>query len=222
VKRYGQQCPLARALDVVGERWNLLVVRELTLGPRRYRDLLDGLPGIPTNLLAARLKDLRAAGVISKRTLPPPTAVTVYELTEAGRALRPAMRELRAWGQRYGPAPSETDVVQPAWALLSASGRPTDLPEGRVCELRVDSEHFQLSAGESRLTVRGGSTQPADAVITMSADTLYRIMAGHLTAARRVIIEGNPMVTRHAIESLRGALAAEPAQRAGASRPSRS
>src|SRR5258708_2144672 len=87
MKRYGQACAIARALDVVGERWSLLLVRELTFGPRRYRDLATGLPGIPSNVLAGRLKDLQAAGVITRRTLPAPTDVTVYELTDAGRAL---------------------------------------------------------------------------------------------------------------------------------------
>src|SRR5215467_8290503 len=83
MKHYGQACAIARALDVVGERWSLLLVRELTFGPRRYRDLATGLPGIPSNVLAARLKDLQAAGVIARRTLPAPTDVTVYELTGA-------------------------------------------------------------------------------------------------------------------------------------------
>ncbi len=206
MKRYAQHCPLARALDVVGERWNLLIVRELTLGPRRFRDLLDGLPGIPTNLLAARLKDLQAAGVLTKRALPPPTAVTVYELTEAGHALRPAMRELLAWGTRYGPAPSETDALRPAWLLLSAANRPTALPDAHTCELRVDGEHFQLSANESRLTVRGGPAEHPDAVITMATRTLYRLMAGQSTATSRLTAEGNPMVTKNAVATLRGAL----------------
>src|SRR5262245_43249264 len=130
VKSYSQRCPLARALDVVGERWSMLIVRELTLGARRYRDLLDGLPGVPTNLLATRLKDLQSAGVITKRTLPTPASVSVYELTEAGHALRPALSELREWGSRFGPMPSETDEVRPSWVLMSASSRPTALPEG--------------------------------------------------------------------------------------------
>src|SRR5664279_1887637 len=111
VKRYGQLCPLARALDVVGERWSLLVVRELALGPRRYSDLLNGLPGVPSNLLATRLRDLQDAGVIIKRTLPPPTVVTVYELTEAGHALRPVLGALREWGRRYGSAPADPDAA---------------------------------------------------------------------------------------------------------------
>src|SRR5258706_4078084 len=97
MKHYGQACAIARALDVVGERWSLLLVRELTLGPRRYRDLATGLPGIPTNLLAARLKDLQRAGVIIRRTLPAPTDVTVYVLTDARRALEPALKELLDW-----------------------------------------------------------------------------------------------------------------------------
>src|SRR5260370_4864800 len=94
MKRYGQACAIARALDVVGERWSLLLVRELTFGPRRYRDLATGLPGIPSNVLAARLKDLRAARVVTRPTLPAPTDVTVYELTEAGQALQPALKDL--------------------------------------------------------------------------------------------------------------------------------
>src|SRR5260370_38904777 len=106
MKRYGRACALARALDVVGERWSLLLVRELPFGPRRYRDLATGLPEIPSNVLAARLKDLQAAGVVTRRTLPAPTDVSVYELTDAGRALQPALKELLDWGLRYGPEPS--------------------------------------------------------------------------------------------------------------------
>ena len=123
MKRYGQACAIARALDVIGERWSLLLVRELTLGPRRYRDLATGLPGIPSHLLAARLKDLQAAGVITRRTLPAPADVTVYELTDAGRALQPALHELLDWGLRYAPEPAEDDAAQPGWGLLGAAGR---------------------------------------------------------------------------------------------------
>ena len=123
MKQYGQACAIARALDIVGERWNLLIVRELTLGPRRYHDLAAGLPGIPSNVLAARLKDLQAAGVITRHTLPAPTDVTVYELTGAGRALQPALKELLDWGLRYGPEPSQDDAAQPGWGLLGAAGR---------------------------------------------------------------------------------------------------
>jgi DNA-binding HxlR family transcriptional regulator len=210
VKRYGQRCPLARALDIVGERWSLLVVRELNLGPRRYSDLLDGLPGIPTNLLATRLKNLQAAGIITKRTLPPPTVVTVYELTEAGTALRGVLHELGRWGRRYGAAPSDVDTVRPSWVLLSAAGRPTALPSGRTCELRVGAEFFNLSAGEYGLSVRGGPAHAADATVTLSAETLYRLMAGRTAAAavaQQSAINGRAEIAQRALESLHGALA---------------
>jgi DNA-binding HxlR family transcriptional regulator len=204
VKTYGQHCPLARALDVIGERWSPLVIRELTLGPRRYSDLLNGLPGVPTNLLATRLKDLQAAGLITKRTLPPPTAVTVYELTEAGHALRPALSELREWGRRYGSAPSETDTARPGWALLSASTRPTAMPDGSTCELRVDTEFFHLSANESKLLVQGGPAHAPDAVVTLSAPDLYRHMSSDTTTP--ATIEGDPEIAQSALDSLRGVL----------------
>src|SRR5258708_944913 len=142
MKHYGQACAIARALDVVGERWSLLLVRELTFGPRRYRDLTTGLPGIPSHVLAARLKDLQAAGVITRRTLPAPTDVTVYELTDAGRALQPALKELLDWGLRYAPEPSPGDAAQPAWALLAAAGRPAALPAGQTGGPRVGPEFF--------------------------------------------------------------------------------
>src|SRR5215468_7322959 len=140
MKHYGQACAIARALDVVGERWWLLLFRELILGPRRYRDLATGLPGIPSNVLAARLKDLQAAGVITRHTLPAPIDVTVYELTGAGRALQPALKELLDWGLRYALAPAQDDAAQPGWGLLGAAGRPAALPVGQTCELRVGPE----------------------------------------------------------------------------------
>lgn len=99
-KSYDHYCAMAKALDVVGERWTLLVVRELLPGPRRYTDLLAGIPGIATDMLAARLKTLEESELIARRTLPPPAASTVYELTESGRELEPVIHELVKWGSR--------------------------------------------------------------------------------------------------------------------------
>src|SRR5256884_9375767 len=99
-KHYDHYCPVAHALDVVGDRWALLVIRELMQGPKRYTDLADGLPGIGTNILAARLRDLERCGVIAKRTLPPPAASPVYELTDYGRELKSVMREVALWCTR--------------------------------------------------------------------------------------------------------------------------
>ena len=208
MKRYGQACAIARALDVVGERWSLLLVRELAFGPRRYRDLATGLPGIPSNVLAARLKDLQAAGVITRRTLPAPTDVTVYELTAAGRALQPALHELLDWGLRYAPEPAGDDVGQPAWALLGAAGRPTALPDGQVCELRVGPEFFYLSSNEGTLTVRRGPAPDGDAVVTMSADTLYSLVLGHTTVTDAVghsTVAGDTAIAHRALEPLAAA-----------------
>jgi DNA-binding HxlR family transcriptional regulator len=209
MKRYGQACAIARALDVVGERWNLLLVRELTLGPRRYRDLATGLPGIPSNVLAGRLKDLQAAGVITQRTLPAPTDVTVYELTDAGRALQPALKELLDWGLRYGPEPFQDDAGQPGWGLLGAAGRPSALPAGQTCELRVGAEFFYLSSDAGKLIVRRGPAPDGDAVVTMSADTFYSLMTGQTTvtdAVRHSTVDGDAGIARRALEPLAASL----------------
>jgi DNA-binding HxlR family transcriptional regulator len=209
VKHYGQACAIARTLDVVGERWSLLLVRELTLGPRRYRDLVTGLPGIPSNVLAARLKDLQAAGVLTRRTLPAPTDVTVYELTGAGRALLPVLNELLDWGLRYAPEPAEDDAGQPGWALLGAAGRPAALPDGRTCELRVGPEFFYLSSDAGKLAVRRGPAPDGDVVVTMSDDTLYSLLTGQTTvtdAVRHSTVDGDTQIARRALEPLAAAL----------------
>src|SRR3954449_10827576 len=109
-KRYDQFCPIAHALSLVGERWSLLVVRELLKGARRYTDLAAGLPGIGTNILATRLRDLEAAGVIHRRKLPPPAASTVYALTEYGAGLEEVIHSIARWGARsLGPPHDEAD-----------------------------------------------------------------------------------------------------------------
>ena len=165
---------------MIGERWTPLIVRELLTGPKRYTDLVDGLPGIGTNVLAGRLSDLQAHGIVEKRTLPPPTPVAVYELTDAGRALAPVLRELRTWGSQYGPAPEPGDAVRPAWILQSAANRPPGLKPGRSCELRVGKEHFELSDGD----VKAGSASAPDVVITIEPSVFLRLAAGKLDVAR--------------------------------------
>ncbi len=209
MKHYGQACAIARALDVVGERWSLLLVRELTFGPRRYRDLASGLPGIPSNVLAGRLKDLQAAGVLTRRTLPAPTDVTVYELTDAGRALQPALNELLDWGLRYAPQPSQDDAGQPSWALLGAAGRPTALPGGQTLELRVGPESFYLSSDAGQLAVHRGPAPDGDAVVTMPADTLYSLVTGHTTVTDAIwhsAVDGDTQIARSALEPLAASL----------------
>ena len=148
VKRYEQYCPMAHALDLVGDRWALLVIRELMHGPKRYTDLVDHLPGIGTNILAARLRDLERNGVVTRRTLPPPAASKVYELTDYGRELRPAMHELAMWGARSLGPPTDEDELFEGWLSNAMDIALAPLaPSGRF-EFRAGAEIASLVDGE--------------------------------------------------------------------------
>src|SRR5438093_3474933 len=149
-KHYDQYCPVAHALDVVGDRWALLVARELMQGPKRYTDLAEGLPGIGTNILAARLRDLEAAGVVTKKTLPPPAASRVYELTDYGRELRPVMRELALWGARSLGPPTGDDELYEGWLANAVDTMFGPFaPPGRF-EFRVGEESASMTDGEAQ------------------------------------------------------------------------
>jgi DNA-binding HxlR family transcriptional regulator len=208
VKGYRQVCPLARALDVVGERWTLLVIRELMLGPRRYSDLLDGLPGIGTNVLADRLRMLHGHAIVTKRVLPPPAAASVYELTEAGRQLGPSLAALRQWGARHGPPPEPGYTRRPGWAL-SATTDTTASPPAGTCELRVGQEAFRLTRGDKGLSARGGPAESPDAIISLETDILYRVVTGDLTtqdASGQALIEGDRNIATGFLAALHGTL----------------
>jgi DNA-binding HxlR family transcriptional regulator len=184
-KRYDQYCPVAHALDLVGERWALLVVRELMHGPKRYTDLAESLPGIGTNILAGRLRDLEACGVVAKRTLPPPAASRVYELTDYGRALRPVMRELALWGARSLGPPTAEDELYEGWLAnaLDVLFAPYALP-GRL-EFRVGDEIASLVDGEAR----SGPVEEADVVVEGDAVGIYYLFVeGRLD---QVSVEGD-------------------------------
>src|SRR5438105_15719322 len=121
--RYSQYCALARTLDLAGDRWTLLIVRELAPGPRRFTDLIDGLPGVSRKLLTERLRALERDGIIGRRELPPPAARQVYELTDDGRDLAVAMTPLIAWGARRIGERHATDSFHPRWAGLAMTVR---------------------------------------------------------------------------------------------------
>src|SRR5690349_11845741 len=122
-RSYSQFCAIAKALDVVGERWTLLIVRNLLVGGQRYKDLLETLPGITTNLLAARLRDLSEAGLIAQRSLPAPASAVVYELTPAGRELEPVVLALGRFGARYLANKKRGDRTHVRWAMVSLKRR---------------------------------------------------------------------------------------------------
>src|SRR5688572_9884889 len=127
-RSYNQFCALAYALDVVGERWTLLIIRELLTGPRRFKDLIDGLPGISTNLLSERLKNLEQQGLLSRRVLPPPAGSTVYELTLRGQALEKAVLELGRWGSQFLPT-SLAGVALPSLGAMALAIKAFFQPE---------------------------------------------------------------------------------------------
>lgn len=168
-KRYDEYCPVAHALGLVGERWALLVVLELMRGPKRYTDLAENLRGIGTNILASRLRDLEAGGVVAKRTLPPPAASKVYELTDYGRDLRPVIRELALWGARTLGPPTHEDELFPGWL---ANALDTVLapraPLGRF-EFRVGEEVSSLVDGE----VLDGPVENPDVVVEGDPEGVY-------------------------------------------------
>src|SRR3954452_11878243 len=168
-KHYDQYCPVAHALEAVGDRWALLVVRELMQGPKRYTDLAEGLPGIGTNILAARLRQLEAAGVVTKRTLPPPAASRVYELTDYGSELKPVMRELALWGARSLGPPTADDELFPGWLVNPVEMILAPLaPPGRF-EFRAGDEIASLVDG----VAHAAPINDPDVVVEGDAAGLY-------------------------------------------------
>jgi DNA-binding HxlR family transcriptional regulator len=169
VKRYDQYCPVAHSLGLVGERWSLLIVRELLHGPKRYTDLAASLPGIGTNVLAARLKELESSGLVSKRRLDPPASSQVYELTDYGLDLKPVMRELALWGLRSIGAPTDEDEMAPGWlfSALDTVFAPYS-PPGSF-EFRIGSETASLVDGQAR---RGSIDEP-DVLVEAEPDSFY-------------------------------------------------
>ena len=166
---YDQYCPVAHALDLVGDRWALLVVRELMAGPKRYTDLGEHLPGIGTNILAARLRDLEAAGIVIRRTLPPPAASRVYELTEYGQELRPVIRELGLWGARSLGPPTAEDTLFPGWLPNAMDQLLVPVaPPGRF-EFRIGDEVASLVDG----VVQPGSIDAPDVVVEGDPEGVY-------------------------------------------------
>jgi DNA-binding HxlR family transcriptional regulator len=199
-KRFDQYCPIAHALSLVGERWALLVVRELMRGPKRYTDLSAGLPGIGTNVLATRLRELEAAGIVQRRRLPPPAASTVYELTEYGEGLEEVMHAVARWGARSLGLPRREDDLDPAWGLnafpaLFYPERARGLTESYV--FRVDDDVFTVAITDGRLQVELGAGADADLDAAMDIATFFALASGELRAkdaldAGRVRLDGDP------------------------------
>lgn len=183
-KTYAQNCGLARALDVLGERWTLLIVRDLGLGPRRYKDLLEGLAGIGTNLLADRLRRLEEAGVVERTMLPKPASVNAYALTTAGEQLLPVLGQLATWGLEHGRPLDDDDATRGTWLLLALFPTlydPTIDTDVLDCiRVIVDEETACIAwtpAGPRRFLSDDGAP-PVSATVTVDAVTLRHIVQG--------------------------------------------
>ncbi len=201
MRSYRQFCPAARALDIVGERWTLLVVRDLLHGPKRYTDLQAGLPGVGPNVLAARLRSLEQAGLVEKKRLPPPAASTVYSLTELGEGLRPVVASLFEWGLQLLDAPSKHDAVKASYWLpaLEAAAQPDALgPDvDDQYEFRVGGEVVAAAVRGGELRTWDGPAERPDVVVTTDHETFAglgraTVLPADAIAAGRLRVEGDP------------------------------
>jgi DNA-binding HxlR family transcriptional regulator len=188
-KTYGQMCPIARSLDVLGERWTILVIRELLLGPKRFKHLLAAMPAIGTNRLSDRLRGLEEAGLVRKAVLPPPATVPVYELTADGERLRDPLLALGLWGldlpldERVDPATARAELV-----ALCLTATQTELVDpGRVesFEFHVGDEVFHLQLRQGRFLARSGPS-PTDPTLRAACDlqTFMELALRQLTASQ--------------------------------------
>jgi DNA-binding HxlR family transcriptional regulator len=174
-RTYGDRCGIARALDVVGERWALLVVRELLLGPKRFTDLRTGLPNVGPDVLAQRLRDLEGRDVVQRRTLPPPAASHVYELTEWGRELEPVVLGLGRWGSRVPAADDAPLGPDAAMLALKTMFAPSERLHARY-EVRLGDDVYDVRVDGDRLDIARGAAERPDATIATDPGTLATVL----------------------------------------------
>jgi DNA-binding HxlR family transcriptional regulator len=209
-RTYAQFCPVARTLDVLGERWTLLIVRDLMVGPQRFTDLREHLPGLAPALLTQRLRDLEAADLVARNELPPPAARTVYELTEHGRALEPVIYEIARFGLRYLDMPTADEPAPPHLLPLGVKSLVAidALPRRPfVVHLALDEGDYTVRIGPNggraieRVSVEPGAPARADTVVQSSLATLLWVRQGELTSDDAhtqglLEIEGNESIAR--------------------------
>jgi DNA-binding HxlR family transcriptional regulator len=208
-KTYSQYCPVARALDVVGERWTLLIVRDLMMGPKRYTDLRAGLPGIATDILTARLRTLEQAGFVRRRELPRPAPATVYELTEDALQLRQAILALGRVGLTTLGGPEAGEDVRPERMVLGlrVSFRRDEFAElTETYELTIDGEPFTVDVGAGTVDTRPGTASSPAMRLRTDADTFIALLTGELAPAAaiaddRAALEGEREALERFIEA---------------------
>jgi DNA-binding HxlR family transcriptional regulator len=195
-RSYGDGCGIARALDIVGERWALLVVRELLFGPQRFSDLRAGLPGASSNLVADRVRELTDRGVIRRRRLPPPAASWVYELTGFGRELEPIVLALGAWGLRVPAPPSPTISATSVLIYLRGLVRPDRRAAARTYRVELDGRVWTVRTEAGEVHVEIGEPATADATLTTTPAVLNDLLTDPSTldsavAAGTAVVTGD-------------------------------
>jgi len=191
VRSYQQYCAVAKALDVVGDRWVLLIVRELmTSGPSRYTDLLKGLPGIATNLLADRLREMEHSGVVRREEAPPPVATTLFSLTDRGEGLRPLLDDLGRWGAPLMGVPQPNNVFRSHWLVFPFDAYLTDRSPHEApiaIEVRTGDEPMVIETVEGLVHTRRGKADRPDAILEGRPGLILGLLAGRfdLAEARR-------------------------------------
>lgn len=187
-RSYGQICGLSHALEIVGERWALLIVRDLIAGPKRFTDLRQGLPRIPTNVLSARLKELEQANVLQRRILPRPATAVVYELTDYGRELDDILMALGRWGARSMGFPEPDDIYTPSSLMMAmraayqAPDADSPPPASVSYELRITDVVLSVTVRDGELGVSDGPQADPDLVIE-TEHAIAPLLMGRMTPA---------------------------------------
>jgi DNA-binding HxlR family transcriptional regulator len=176
-RKYDDPCGIARGLDTVGERWALLVVRELVFGPKRFTDLHHGLPTASQNVLSQRLRELEESGVVRRRRLGPPAATWVYELTAWGRDLEPVLFHLARWGSR-GPLASGNELSADALMFALKTSFAPEAAQDGTYEIRLGDDRFRAEITDGRLDLTRGTAERPDAVLDTDAGTLRSLVFG--------------------------------------------
>ncbi|WP_234583658.1 helix-turn-helix domain-containing protein [Micromonospora sp. MH99] len=183
-RNYGDPCGVARGLDIIGERWALLVVRNLLLGPRRFNDLLGGLPGMSPNVLSQRLRELTEHGVVRRRDLGPPARVHLYELTAWGRALEPILLEFGRWGSQSPQLPEGALGIDSLLLTIKVGFDPARAADLRgVYAFHIDADPYLAEVADDSVQLRRGTTAEPDATLTTDIDTLRAVCGQQMTMA---------------------------------------
>jgi DNA-binding HxlR family transcriptional regulator len=188
MRSYGQYCSIARALDLVGDRWTLLIVRELLLrGPSRFTDVKNGLPGVAANLLSVRLKELEESGIVRHEYAAPPVATQLYELTDDGLALEPVLRALGLWGMRHMIDEHPDDAFHADWLAYAPAWFTTDTDRSGtpgVIQLDADGERAVIELGDGQVRTRVGDAQRVDLTLTGPARAVLGLLLGKVDLKR--------------------------------------